>query len=126
MTERVVNAASGQDITAGELLPTHLSPPRSRRRATLHAIKGGGKPVIGFREGGAHRIVDMRECHILRPEMFAAMEALRAMLSRRKGKYSADIELVLVDQGVDCALRNLTVEGLQETEAMLDFARDNG
>ena len=124
--ERVVNAAAGQELAIGALLPTHLSPPCSRRRATLHAINGGGKPMIGFREAGSHRIVDMRECHIVRPELFAVIEALRAMLARRKGKYAADIELTLADQGVDCALRNLSVEGLEETEAMLDFARGNG
>lgn len=122
---RVVNAAEGQGVEVGELLPVHLSPPRSRRRATLHAINGGGKPLIGFREAGSHTIVGMTECHILRPEVFAIIEALRALLARRKGKYAADIELTLVDQGVDCSLKNLTVEGLEETESILDFAREN-
>jgi len=38
---------------------------------TLHAVNGGGRPSIGFREAASHRVVDMRECHILRPELFA-------------------------------------------------------
>lgn len=122
---RVVHAAEGQGIAIGELLPVHLSPPRTRRRATLHAVNGGGKPLIGFREGGSHRIVGLRDCHILRPELLTVVEALRMMLARRKGKYAVDIELTLVDQGVDCALKHLPVEGLEQTEAMLDFARDN-
>ena len=122
---RVVNAAEGQGLEIGEVLPPHLSPPRSRRRATLHAVNGGGQPMIGFREAGSHRIIPMRECSILRPELFEIVVALRGMLARRKGKYAIDIELTLVDQGVDCALKNLAVEGLEQTEAMLDFARDN-
>lgn len=122
---RVVHAAQGQGVEAAEVLPVHLSPPRSRRRATLHAVNGGGQPMIGFREAGSHRIVNMRECHILRPELFAVVEALRSMLARRKGKYAVDIDLALVDQGVDCAIKHLPVEGLEQTEAMLDFARDN-
>ena len=125
VTSRVVDAARGQGIEPAAILPAHLSPPRSRRRATLHAANGGGGALIGFREEGSHRIVGMKECHILRPELFALVEPLRAMLARRKGKYAADISLTLVDQGVDCAVKGLSMEGLDETEAMLDFAREN-
>lgn len=125
VTSRVVDAARGQGMEPGEVLPAHLSPPQSRRRATLHAINGGGRPAIGFREAGSHRSVDMRECHILRPELFALLAPLRTMLAARKGKYAADFALTLTDQGVDCAIKGLSMEGLAETEAMLDFARDN-
>lgn len=123
--ERVAFAAQSQGVAIGELLAPHLSPPRSRRRCTLHALSAGGKPVIGFREAGSHRVVDMRECHILRPELFALVPALRALLERRKGRFAVDIELALTDQGVDCALANLPVEGLEETEALLAFAQEN-
>lgn len=123
--ERVAFAAQSQGVAIGELLPPHLSPPRSRRRCALHALSVGGKPVIGFREAGSHRVVDMRECHILRPELFALAPALRTLLARRKGRFAVDIELTLTDQGVDCAIANLPVEGLEETEAMLAFAQEN-
>lgn len=126
VTSRVANAAEGQGIIVGELLPTHLSPPRSRRRATLHAVSRGGKPQIGFREAGSHKIVDMTECHILSEQLFATVKALRIILSRRKGKFAVDIELAEADQGVDCALKNLTIEGLQQTEEILDFAKEQG
>lgn len=125
VTERVAFAAQSQSIAIGEMLAPHLSPPRSRRRCALHALSAGGKPVIGFREAGSHRVVDMRECHILRPELFALVPALRALLARRKGRFAVDIELALTDQGVDCALANLPVEGLEETEALLSFAQGN-
>lgn len=123
--ERIAFAAQSQGVAIGELLAPYLSPPRSRRRCTLHALSTGGKPVIGFREAGSHRVVDMRECHILRPELFALVPALRALLARRKGRFAVDIELALTDQGVDCALANLPVEGLEDTEALLAFAQEN-
>ena len=126
VTARVVDAAAGQGVTSAEVLPAHLSPPRSRRRATLHAANAGGGVVIGFREEGSHRIVAMKECHILRPELFDLVAPLKAMLARRKGKLAADISLTLIDQGVDCSIKGLSMDGLSETEAMLDFARDNG
>ncbi|WP_338445229.1 RsmD family RNA methyltransferase [Pelagerythrobacter marensis] len=124
--ERVAFAAQGQGVAIGEMLAPHLSPPRSRRRCTLHAASAGGKPLLGFRQAGSHRIVDMRECHILRPELFALVPPLRTLLAARKERLSAKIELTLTDQGVDCAIAGLAVEGLAATEAMLAFAQQNG
>ncbi|RKF23232.1 class I SAM-dependent RNA methyltransferase [Altericroceibacterium spongiae] len=124
--DRVVHAARGQGLEPEIVGGTHLSPPLSRRRASLKAVNGGGRPLIGFREAGSHKIVDLRECHILVPELFALVAPLRAMLAKRKGKYALEIELVLTDQGVDCAIKGLSLEGLEQTEAVLDFCRDNG
>lgn len=124
--DRVLHAARSQRLEAAAVASVHLSPPHSRRRATLHAVNGGGRPVIGFREAASHQTVDMRECHVLVPKLFALVEPLRRLLARRPGRYALDIALTLADQGVDMAIKGLTVEGLREIEAMLDFARDNG
>lgn len=123
--ERVVFAAQSQGLEPQSTGLAHLSPPASRRRATLHAVNGGGRALVGFRQRGAHSIVDMKECHILHPALFAVVSPLRAYLSKRKGKYAAEIDLALTDQGVDCAIRNITIEGLEQTEDLLDFCRDN-
>ena len=125
VTDRVVHAAEGQGVPVGEVLPTHLSPPNSRRRATLHALRTAKGAVLGFREGGSHRIVDMRECHILRPELFALAAPLRALVAEYGTRTPVDIELALGDQGIDCTLKGIEDEGLAATEAMLEFARDN-
>jgi 23S rRNA (uracil1939-C5)-methyltransferase len=124
--DRVTHAAEQQGLEPERVAPVHLSPPRSRRRATLHAINGGGRPLIGFREGQSHRVVDMRECHVLAPELFALVEPLRRMLALRRGRYALSIDLALVDQGVDCAIGGMAVEGLDETEALLEFCRGQG
>lgn len=127
VTERVVNAASGQGLEPEKIAPLHLSPPRSRRRAALHAQRIGKRIVIGFRESGSHRIIDMAECHVLRPELFALIAPLRTMLGKQQGKRLAvDVELAVTDQGVDCMIKGLKVDGLQATEALLDFAQDQG
>lgn len=125
VTDRVVYAAEAQDIAVGEVLPTHLSPPNSRRRATLHALRTVKGAVLGFHEGGSHRIVDMRECHILVPELFALVEPLRKLVATHGERQAVDIELTLADQGVDCIVKGISAEGLAATEAMLDFARDH-
>ena len=126
VTDRVTSAAASQDISVCEVLETHLSPPQSRRRATLHGSKAGGKFLLGFREGGSHRIVDIAECPILRLELFALVPRLRTMLARIASKAPVDVALTLTDQGVDCTLSGVTLDGLGPTEALLDFARDHG
>jgi 23S rRNA (uracil1939-C5)-methyltransferase len=126
VAERVLYAAEGQGLVAETFAPVHLSPPRTRRRATMRAINGGGRALIGFNEGGSHKLIDLRECHVLDPRLFAMVEPLRKMLSSRKGKFSLEITMTLVDQGVDCAIKGLELDGLQQTEAMLDFCRDAG
>jgi 23S rRNA (uracil1939-C5)-methyltransferase len=122
--DRVLYAAEGQGLVAEQVAPAHLSPPRTRRRATLRAINGGGRPLIGFNESGSHRVVDMRECHVLAPALFALVEPLRRMLQPRRDRYAVEIQLALTDQGVDCAIKGLAFEGLEQTEALLDFARE--
>jgi 23S rRNA (uracil1939-C5)-methyltransferase len=123
VTERVVNAATGQGLAPERVASPHLSPPRTRRRATLHAASAGGRIALGFREERSHRIVDMRECHVLAPELFALVDPLRKLLGRQGKRVAADIELALAEQGADVGIKGLAVEGLAATEAMLDFAQ---
>ena len=129
--DRVVHAAEGQGLVADVVTPPHLSPPhlsqaRSRRRATLHAERKGGQVLLGFRAKASHTIVDMRECHILAPELFALVAPLRKALAKWPGKrLAADVHLALAEQGVSVEISGPPLEGLAATEAMLDFARDH-
>ena len=126
VTTRVAFAAEGQGIAVGELLPTHLSPPRSRRRATLHGQRAAQGALLGFRAEGSHRIVDMHECHVIRPELFALVASLRALIARWGGKAPVDAALTLADHGVDCSLKGLVLDGLGPAEALPAFAREHG
>ncbi|MEM7688284.1 MAG: class I SAM-dependent RNA methyltransferase [Pseudomonadota bacterium] len=126
VTSRVVNASLGQGLDPADILPTHLSPPNSRRRATLHAMRTQKGAVIGFREGGSHTIVDLKRCEILAAPLAAHIPALRNLVARHGGKGAVDVGLALCNQGVDVTLSNMMTDGLAATEALLDFARDNG
>jgi len=137
VAERVINAATGQGLEPARIVPPHLSPPHSRRRASLRAEGKEGKVLLGYRESGSHRIVDLAECPVLVPELVALIPALRKLLarhgqsqtkgkSRAKERIAVDLELALTDQGVDLGIKGLTVEGLAATEAMLDFAQGQG
>ena len=52
-----------------EVRAAYLSPPNTRRRAALRALKLGKGVALGFNAAKSNQIVDMRECHILAPEL---------------------------------------------------------
>ncbi|WP_338465989.1 class I SAM-dependent RNA methyltransferase [Novosphingobium sp. ZN18A2] len=126
VSDRVLGPAKGQGLDAELVQAAHLSPPRSRRRAALHAQAIGKRIVLGFREQGSHRIVDMRECHVLAPDLFALVDPLRDLLAKMGNrKLAADIELTACDQGVAAGIKGLEAEGLAATEALIAFAQDH-
>lgn len=124
--DRVVNAAQGQGIEPAEILRVHLSQAHSRRRATFHAMRTQRGAVLGYRESGSHRIVDLQECPVLAEPLVAMIGPLRDFVARHGNKGSIDIAISLCDQGLDIGFKNLALEGLEATEAALDFARDHG
>ncbi len=124
VADRVRNAVDGQRLEAARYAQPHLSPPQSRRRASLRAESKGGKVVLGYSEARSHRLVDLGECPVLMPSLSALFVPLRKLLSRQGGRIAAEIDCAATDQGVDLAIRGLKVEGLKAIEAMLDFARD--
>jgi 23S rRNA (uracil1939-C5)-methyltransferase len=118
-----VEGALAQHGLAAEIRVPHLSPPRTRRRAALRALKVGQGAVVGFNAAKSHQIIDMRECHILRPELFALVEPLRQLLAKLLApKRTAEIQLTLVDQGVDVLLKGAAAKGLEAIERLTDFA----
>lgn len=123
--DRVVNAAKGQGLEPLELLPVHLSPPRTRRRAGLHGLRTAKGAVLGYREGGSHRVVDLAECPVLHPALAALIAPMRGFVAGHGPKAMVGIDLTLADQGVEASLTHFPLEGLGPTEAALDFARDN-
>jgi 23S rRNA (uracil1939-C5)-methyltransferase len=122
-----VSTALAQHGLETEIREPHLSPPNSRRRATLRALRVGQGAVLGFNAEKSHRIVDMRECHILRPGLFALVEPLRELFGRLlQPKRPAEVQLTLVDQGVDLLLKGVAAEGLAAIEALTSFAGEHG
>jgi 23S rRNA (uracil1939-C5)-methyltransferase len=78
--------------------------------------------LIGFNAAKSHDIIDMRECHILDPRLFALVAPLRKLLGAMMAKRaSAEIQLTLTDQGPDVALKGIPFEGLEAAEALTAF-----
>jgi 23S rRNA (uracil1939-C5)-methyltransferase len=122
LRDRIASALATQGVAVPDILAPHISPPCSRRRASLRAERGG---ALGFNAQSSHRIVDMRECHILRPELFALVAPLRALLRRLGRSTTAGVRLTLADQGVDLLLEKVEAEDLADAEALSAFAAEH-
>jgi 23S rRNA (uracil1939-C5)-methyltransferase len=118
-----IETALAQHGLETEVRPPHLSPPRSRRRATLKVLRAGEGALIGFNAEHSHRIVDMRECHVLRAELFALVDPLRQLLGDMlQPKRIAEVQLTLIDGGSDVLLKGIHARRLDEIERLSSFA----
>ena len=125
LASRVETALAQHGLTSA-IRPPYLSPPNSRRRATLKALRVGSGVLVGFNAQSSHRIVDMRECHILRPELLALVQPLRELLSGMlMPKRIADIQMTLIDGGADVAIKGVPAGRLAEVEQLTAFAMNN-
>ena len=124
IVDRIAGALAAQGIDTDIRTPS-LSPPRTRRRATLHAERKGGRIVLGFTEPSSHTIVDITECHVLAPDLFAVVAPLRKLLATLGLKRRADIHLTRTDQGIDLLVTGLSPDGLAAAETVTAFAERN-
>ncbi|WP_310621021.1 class I SAM-dependent RNA methyltransferase [Flexibacterium corallicola] len=83
-------------------------PPQSRRRAVLTAVKAGHKILMGYHGAKSHRLVDIKECPVLLPEITEALPNLRKLASKvigRKGELK--ITVTSTESGLDICLNGL-------------------
>ncbi|MGV1683045.1 class I SAM-dependent RNA methyltransferase [Sphingopyxis sp. NJF-3] len=125
--DRVAGALAGQQVAAGEIRPALLSPPQSRRRAALSALRAGKQIAVGFNAAQSNQIVDMRECPLLVPELFALIGPVRALLNAvAPQRRPVKVKLQMLDQGAEVVLEGVRAEGLDAAMALQDFAGAHG
>lgn len=126
VTDRMAYALEGQGLSASTLHPPQISKPKSRIRVSLRAAMVGKSFKLGFSGAGSHRIVDLKQCDIMRPELFAVIGPLQIFLkSVARRKHDMNIEMSLADQGVDLCIKNYEPESLEQRVALSDFAMAN-
>jgi 23S rRNA (uracil1939-C5)-methyltransferase len=117
------DALSRQGLGAVPVAEPLVSPPGSRRRATLEARRVGGGIVLGFHGRASHQIVDLGECPVLRPALTALLPALRGLLmGLLRGGQTASAILTGVETGIDLGLELPAEPALAALEALSDFA----
>lgn len=120
---RIAGALMQQGIEAA-IRPPALSPPRTRRRATLHAERRGRQVHLGFTEQSSHRLIDLQQCEILDPRLFALLQPLRGLLAAHlPANRRVNVHLALTDQGPDVLIEGLVTDSLNAIEAVTAFAQ---
>ncbi|MFZ2100302.1 MAG: TRAM domain-containing protein, partial [Oricola sp.] len=72
-------APHGIDTTC--IRPAHFCEPQSRRRAVFSAIRTEKAVLLGFQQASSNHVVDLEECHVVTPEIFAARPAIKVLLA---------------------------------------------
>jgi 23S rRNA (uracil1939-C5)-methyltransferase len=126
MIERISGAMAGQGLPVPEIRPPHLSPPQARRRAAMKVQRRGNTVLLGFNEGGSHRLIDLRACPVLHLALWAMMEPLRGLLGTLlPPRGNGTVQMTLADQGVDVLIGGARADTLAAHEAIGDFARNH-
>ena len=124
--QRCVNALLAQEIGPKTIHPVHLSPPHTRRRVALRAVRMGKKVLLGFSAAGSHRVIDLSECPVMDARLVILIPKLRALAVKLLGHRTQwQIKLALIDQGVDMLLEGYEPDGLAAHEGLVEFAQEN-
>ena len=127
VSDRVLHALATQGIVPETMMPVHLSPPHARRRVAVRSAWAGKSFHLGFSTEKSHRIIDLSQCDVMAPQLFALLQPLRDLLAPRLNRArQVQIKLALVDQGVDVLIENWIANDLDSHEAMSAFAALHG
>jgi 23S rRNA (uracil1939-C5)-methyltransferase len=104
---RLEEALARAGYPEAPVVPAVETPPSARRRADLALRREpDGRVIVGFHARAAAEVIDIRECHVLEPALFALVAALRALLKRLPALARDGSAVVnMLDSGPDLLLR---------------------
>lgn len=97
-------AAAARRAGFPDVVPEPLveSPPGSRRRVTLAAVRAGTRVALGFHAPASRDIVDLQACPVMLPQLLDLLPALRAALAEAlTPAQRCDIALTATNAGID-------------------------
>jgi 23S rRNA (uracil1939-C5)-methyltransferase len=123
VVDRIVRPLAHLGIAAASIRPVAVSPPHSRRRASLRAVRRQGRLLLGFNAEASHNIIDIVQCEILVPELQRLIAPLRLLLKAALGEgQGAGVTLTASDSGTDVLIANVAAETLAQIQRLTDFA----
>ena len=106
-----------------DIAPLRRLAPHARRRARFALARAKKGAVVGFHARASHRIVDMRECAVLHPDLFKLVEPLRILAGEILAPDKEGAATVtLADAGVALLLDLPTAPKLDALERLAAFA----
>lgn len=113
-----------QNVPVGELIAV---PDRSRRRAEFITRRVKDKVLMGFHEAQSRKIVDLETCLVLKPELFALLPALRAMMMPVLGDgWAVDLKVTVTETGADVLITGKLKMRVQERIELSKAAKAAG
>jgi 23S rRNA (uracil1939-C5)-methyltransferase len=128
---RIVQALAHRGLPGETVVTTvQTTPPASRRRLRLGLARINGRPGLGFRARGSHRLEPVAACPVALPELAAALPALADGLGAAlSAPEPAELDLTAAEGGLDLVLWASRAVTLAERERLaalaetLDLAR---
>ncbi len=117
----MIAALSHRGLDGVPVEPCIVSPPQSRRRAKLSALRVKDRMVFGFHGRGSDKIVDLSECPVMSPALVDAVAPLRKSLSAM-GLGKADVALLDTETGIDVAIETQAEANLKRREVLAELA----
>ena len=110
LSERIRRALNTQGLAgfADRIAPPAISPPGSRRRLVLHARASGGRSVLGLHARRSHALVDLAECPVARPALWAVLQSLRPHLGQLTRAGPLTVTATETTTGIDVLLAGRT------------------
>jgi len=100
---------------------------RYRARLSVRYVAKKGTVLIGFHERKSRYVADMRECHVLPPQVSALLMPLRELVMSMDARQTLpQIELAIGDAVTALVLRHLEPLGAADVTRLRDFARAHG
>ena len=108
-------------------MPMVATQPASRRRMDLALRRTSNSVVIGLHTQRSAAIVDLTECHVLHPALFALVAPLRQILRGLSGfKKQGSAVVNLLDTGADILLRTDAALNATDRTRLAAFAEAHG
>jgi len=103
------------------------TPLRTRRRMDLAAVRQGGAVCLGLHAARSATVIDMTECSLLEPRLFALVGKLRDLLRHIEGfRRSGSVIVNWLDDGPDILLRlDFPISGPDRAK-LIGFAKGQG
>lgn len=100
--DQVVTALRQRGFDDPPVAPAILIPPATRRRARFAWTRVKGAVLLGFQRRGSHELIDLSQCPVLAPALWALVEPLRAFLAQDGKRWpKGDVETVATETGLD-------------------------
>jgi 23S rRNA (uracil1939-C5)-methyltransferase len=123
-TGRLAAALRRAGFADPAMAPVVRGSPGTRRRMDLAVRRGAGAVLVGLHRARGSDIVDLTECAVLHPVLFALIAQLRAVLSGLAAmRREASVAVNLLDSGADLLLRTDGALTTPDRSKLTDFAR---